>query len=150
MNHYLQHAHLWTFSLTVNKTALSENQASSLNKRGKKTEVLSRHNVVLFYQRNVMTSEISRAEAEFECLFLMSGKWSLGAEFAWKPWKLITKPSGHWKRQNPCAVHSSPRLKFSRLAIFNTLFFTHVWKTEMMIWLHLVELINCFALENTL
>ena len=59
-----------------------------------------------------MTGEICRAEPEFGGLFLMSGKWSLGAEFAWKAWKLIMKPSGRWNRQNPWAVRSRQRLSY--------------------------------------
>lgn len=84
-NHQQQHPHLWTFSPTVHKTA---------HRTWEEEEVLSRHTVVLFQWRNVMTGEICRAELAFEGLFLMSGKWSLGAEFAWKA--LETNHGAQW------------------------------------------------------
>lgn len=63
-----------------------------------------------------MSGEIRRAEPGLQSLFLMSGKSSLGAKFAWRDWKIFIKPTDRWKKQHPFAIYGQHSLKSARAA----------------------------------
>lgn len=71
------HPSIPCFQQSIKHTSLRSRQAAAALNMGR---VLSRHAVVLFRRRNVMTREICHAEPEFESLPNFFNEWKIIAE----------------------------------------------------------------------